>query len=64
MMLARFYSAFTAVLAAVCVTISVNAQDRMYFVDGFHGGVYGHYPLKTYTDYMADQLEAHPEWSI
>ena len=42
MMLARFYSAFTAVLAAVCVTISVNAQDRMYFVDGFHGGVYGH----------------------
>ena len=57
----------TVSVACVLLTIAASmssAQDRMYFVDGFHGGVYGHYPLKTYTDFMADQLEAHPEWSI
>lgn len=37
---------------------------KAYFADGYHGGVYGHYPLDWYTDFMADQLEAHPEWRI
>ena len=41
-----------------------DAQQKFFFVDGFHGGVYGHYPLKTYTDFMADQLESHPGWRI
>lgn len=35
-----------------------------YFVDGFHGGVYGHYPLAWYTQFMTDQLKAHPAWRI
>ena len=36
----------------------------VYFVDGFHGGVYGHYPLQTYTKFMSDQLDLHPDWCI
>ena len=51
-------------LLVLCVVGPVSAQNKLSFVDGFHGGVYGHYPLKTYTDYMADQLESHPGWRI
>ena len=53
-----------SLVVASALAFSGAAQQRMNFVDGFHGGVYGHYPLKTYTDFLADQLEAHPEWSI
>ncbi len=41
--------------------LSLHAQQK-YFVDGFHGGVYGHYPLTTYTQFLVDQLEKHPTW--
>lgn len=52
-------------LACCLSTGNASAQKRkVSFVDGFHGGVYGHYPLDTYTEFMADQLEAHPGWSI
>lgn len=52
--------AFSVLLCACC--LSGHAQDGPWFVDGFHGGVYGHYPLKTYTEYMSDLLEKHPDW--
>lgn len=42
--------------------ISVSAQQT-YFVDGFHGGVYGHYP-KGYTRFIVEQLQQYPEWKI
>ncbi len=48
---------------ALALIVKVSAQDN-YFIDGFHGGVYGHYPLKTYTQFMVDQLNMHPEWNI
>ncbi|QHT71470.1 hypothetical protein GXP67_34835 [Rhodocytophaga rosea] len=41
---------------------SVQAQ-KAYFVDGYHGGVYGHYP-RGYTQYIVDQLKANPFWKI
>ena len=50
-----------SVLSAIGVLF---AAAPCWFVDGFHGGVYGHYPLQDYTDFMCDQLEANPEWSI
>jgi len=34
-----------------------------YFVDGFHGGKWGHYPVR-YTQYMVQQLQQHPDWKI
>ena len=34
-----------------------------YFVDGFHGGKWGHYPAR-YTQYMVQQLQQHPDWKI
>jgi len=60
-----------ALTAASQVTGSARQSDdgaqgrtASYFADGFHGGVYGHYPLDTYTDYMMQQLERHPAWRI
>lgn len=53
---------------AVCVGILAlsdhvaSSQERPYFVDGFHGGVYGHYPMATYTRFLVDQFEANPAW--
>jgi alpha-mannosidase len=34
-----------------------------YFVDGYHGGVYGHYPTN-FTRFIVDSLREHPDWRI
>ena len=52
------------VLLLTLAAISSWAQEKPYFVDGFHGGVYGHYPLKTYTGYMLDLLDEYPDWKM
>ena len=49
-------------LAAAMFPAAALAQN--YFVDGFHGGVYGHYPLKTYTGYMCNLLDENPGYKI
>lgn len=43
--------------------VHLQAQVQGYFVDGYHGGVYGHYP-KGYTRFMVNQLQKHPDWKI
>lgn len=54
-------------LGSLCILfllpLSLSAQQN-YFVDGFHGGVYGHYPLDWYTQFLVDNLESHPDWYI
>lgn len=44
------------------LTMTLNAQQS-YFIDGYHGGVYGHYP-KGYTRFIVEQLQRHPDWKI
>lgn len=39
------------------------SQRQAYFVDGYHGGIYGHYP-EWVTQFMVDKLSDHPEWKI
>lgn len=41
---------------------SASAQEAWY-IDGYHGGVWGHYPDWN-TRFMADQLAQHPDWNI
>ena len=41
-----------------------SAAQQAYFADGFHGGIYGHYPVNTYTQFLVDQLREHPSWCI
>ena len=50
--------------ACIIGSLSSLAQEKPYFVDGFHGGVYGHYPLKTYTGYMMGLLDKYPDWKM
>jgi alpha-mannosidase len=43
---------------------TVRAQERpAYFIDGYHGGIYGHIP-PWQTRFMVDQLNEHPWWKI
>lgn len=39
------------------------AQKKAYFIDGFHGGIWGHYPVG-YTSYVVSQLNKYPNWNI
>ncbi len=41
---------------------TLNAQTA-WFVDGFHGGVYGHYPMWQ-AKFMVEELTKNPDWAI
>lgn len=52
---------FTAFLVFV-FSFNSNCQ-KAYFIDGYHGGVWGHYPDWN-TRFMVDQLQKNPNWNI
>ena len=41
---------------------SLQAQQA-WFADGYHGGIYGHYPMWQ-AKFMVDQLKTNPGWAI
>lgn len=51
----------------LAVLLTAAAQESFaqqpYFIDGYHGGVYGHYPAG-YTRFINSQLQANPNWKI
>jgi len=51
------------ILFFVLVSVFVSGQQA-YFVDGFHGGIYGHYPVEWNTKFMADLISKYPEWRM
>ena len=57
----RFYRIL--ILATHFICAGIDAQQA-YFVDGYHGGIYGHYPLEWQTQFMVDNILRHPEWKI
>lgn len=40
----------------------VKAQQA-YFIDGYHGGVYGHYPMGQ-TSFIVQKLKQYPDWRV
>lgn len=56
------YRLFLPVLTGCMLMHSATAQ-QVFFIDGYHGGVYGHYP-KQYTAFINETLEKHPQWYI
>jgi alpha-mannosidase len=53
-------------LLFICGTLclqTATAQQNAYFIDGFHGGLWGHYP-EGYTKYIVGVLKEHPDWRI
>lgn len=55
----RLYGAFLGLLGICC---SVCAKN--FFIDGYHGGIYGHYPVQWKTQFIVDQLNENPEWFV
>jgi len=52
-------------ILAVCHIVSiVPARAEVFFVDGYHGGIYGHYPVEWKTQFIVDQLNNNPGWNI
>ncbi|AMR34539.1 hypothetical protein A0256_12870 [Mucilaginibacter sp. PAMC 26640] len=45
------------------MTTNVTAQTTAYYIDGYHGGIWGHYPDWN-TRFMADMLKSNPDWKI
>jgi alpha-mannosidase len=43
--------------------IAVSGQERAWFVDGYHGGIYGHYP-PSFTQFIVDSMQANPGWKL
>jgi len=41
---ARFYRFFILLYASVHLFLPVSFSQQSYFVDGYHGGIYGHIP--------------------
>ncbi len=52
-----------AALPGVGAPALADEPPTAYFVDGYHGGVYGHYP-PGYTAFLIQQLKANPNWKI
>jgi alpha-mannosidase len=42
--------------------LAATAQ-KAWFADGYHGGIYGHYPA-SFTQFMVDALEQNPDWKL
>ncbi|MCB1124878.1 MAG: glycoside hydrolase, partial [Verrucomicrobiae bacterium] len=54
---------FLAGLACGVVLSVAAGSPTAWFVDGYHGGIYGHYP-PGYTGFLVERLKAHPDWRI
>jgi len=55
--------AVIVIIAVLAFSGNIFPQQQAYFVDGYHGGIYGHYPMWV-TQFMVDKLALHPEWRI
>jgi len=54
----------STVLAATFMLGSVKAfSQQAYYIDGYHGGIWGHYPDWN-TRFIVDNLNQHPYWKI
>jgi alpha-mannosidase len=51
------------ILLMLTLGFTLFAQNAS-FVDGYHGGIYGHYPLEWETRFITDTYYNHPEWRI
>lgn len=52
------------IVSGILPTTGQQRALTAWFVDGYHGGIYGHYPKGWYTGFICDQLEANPDWRI
>ncbi len=53
---------FRNYILSLLLALPLSAQN-VYFVDGYHGGIYGHYP-EWVTQFITENYTAYPEWKI
>ncbi len=53
-----------AFAAATVFPAAPSAEAETYFVDGYHGGIYGHYPVEWKTQFIVDKVQENPQWRI
>jgi alpha-mannosidase len=58
----KFLKLIAVAAGAMFINTNVNAQQA-YYIDGYHGGVWGHYPDWN-TRFIVDNLNKHPFWKI
>jgi len=58
--MAKFQILF--IILSLSVTMGTLVQQP-YFADGYHGGIYGHYPVWK-TRFIIDKFNEHPDWKI
>lgn len=54
---------FIVILIGLLVFSGVADAQQAYFIDGYHGGIYGHYP-EGQTSFMVSKLKQYPDWCI
>lgn len=58
----RTYLTSIGIICLLAVSEIADAQQA-YFIDGYHGGIYGHYP-EGQTSFIVRKLEQYPGWSV
>jgi alpha-mannosidase len=53
----------SGVIWLIAFSVAANTLGAAWFIDGYHGGVYGHYP-SGYTAFIVEQLKNNPGWRI
>ncbi len=58
----RGLRSYMGLMTVVCTVMSVCGDN--FFIDGYHGGIYGHYPVEWKTQFIVDKLNENPEWFV
>ncbi len=61
--LCPLYGTILFVFTSLVVSAAGLKAHTAWFIDGYHGGIYGHYP-PGYTKSLVEQLKKNPQWSI
>lgn len=59
----RKYRLSSFILFCFLVVKTPALTQTAWFTDGYHGGIYGHYP-QWQAQFMVEQLDKHPDWAI
>ncbi|MHA4896675.1 glycoside hydrolase family 38 C-terminal domain-containing protein [Pedobacter sp. PWIIR3] len=59
----KFYLVTLIVAFIHLAGITQLSAQNVYFIDGYHGGVWGHYPTG-YTTFITDQMDKNPFWRL
>lgn len=51
------------VLLSFLTGATAHAQGQSYFIDGYHGGIWGHFPYK-YASFIKGEMQKYPEWKV